>query len=641
METSQNFTSVLVRLIEKAPDAIFLADRFGKLIYLNDAAENLLGYERNEILDRPIREIILEEDQQRLQQASPFLTGPVSRDLGEWNLRKKDGSCVQVEVHTDVLDGHLFLALARDITKRKQIERSLAESEKIFRQLTESLPVGVWRVDEAGKIVYGNPAAKEIWRGAQYVGPDNYETYKAWRYDTGKPLHSDEWAAVRAIKYGETVGNEILKIQRFDGTFGVILNSACPIKDENGKVNGALIVNEDITLAKQREDEKSKLLNEIEREKNWLEAIFQHSPIGIMFVHSEDVRHLYSNEVAKSAFGRIDWKKHDEKEVGLSCPQSDKALSHEDRTIYRLLKGEVIKSEEQVLHFNGGQKAPILVSGGPILDREGKVEGAVAFFQDNTRQKELEQALRDSEKKAVEEARIRQEVVSIVSHDLKNPLSTILMAVDILKTDLLEAHSDQEAFVHELVSMIHNSATNALGLVKNILDLSKLESGTFRIEKKPILVSEFKYPITQILRPLAQKKGIKLEVRFDVGQEIIGDSERLFQVFSNLIGNAIKFTPENGRILIGSRIINNEVAFFVSDTGPGISPENVRKIFGRYWQVKQTESLGAGLGLYIAKNVVEAHGGRIWVESEVGKGTTFYFTVPRYQQIQNEIPQHP
>ncbi|MFL5489752.1 MAG: sensor histidine kinase, partial [Gemmatimonadaceae bacterium] len=132
-----------------------------------------------------------------------------------------------------------------------------------------------------------------------------------------------------------------------------------------------------------------------------------------------------------------------------------------------------------------------------------------------------------------------------------------------------------------------------------------------------------------MLRPLAAGTGIRLDTALDDDLPcVVADAARIQQVLSNLVGNAVKFTPRNGRITVSAERIDGEVRFAVIDTGPGIPAEQVPHIFGRFWQARTSDRRGIGLGLAIAKGIVEAHNGRIWVESHVGLGSTFYFTLP-------------
>jgi diguanylate cyclase (GGDEF)-like protein len=153
-------------------------------------------------------------------------------------------------------EGHTYVVTAHeDITARKQADLKLQESEETLRKVLEALPVGVWVMDSTGKIVHGNPAGHRIWAGARYVGPDQFDEYKGWWLSTGRQISADEWAGARAIRKGETSIDEEIRIECFDGSSKIILNSAMPLRDATGSISGAIIVNKDITSRKQVQEQ--------------------------------------------------------------------------------------------------------------------------------------------------------------------------------------------------------------------------------------------------------------------------------------------------------------------------------------------------------------------------------------------------
>ncbi len=166
-------------------------------------------------------------------------------------------------------------------------------------------------------------------------------------------------------------------------------------------------------------------------------------------------------------------------------------------------------------------------------------------------------------------------------------------------------------------------------LLSDLLDFGKIEAGKFSIEKAPIRVEEALAAATETMNLRAVERGVELVVRADRHlPEIFGDKDRIVQVLWNLIGNAIKFAPENSEVVITALAETGVVTFSVSDSGPGIEKENLPCVFDRFWQAEKSATKGTGLGLAIAKGIVEAHGGRIWVESTPGVKTTFSFTAP-------------
>jgi signal transduction histidine kinase len=217
----------------------------------------------------------------------------------------------------------------------------------------------------------------------------------------------------------------------------------------------------------------------------------------------------------------------------------------------------------------------------------------------------------------------REEVLKIVSHDLRNPLNTISMSAGLM----LEVDLAQEQRVKQL-SMIKRAGERMNRLIQDLLDVAKLEAGRLGINPRPTEIAPVVSEAVDMLRPPALEKSIRLDTMVAGDLPVIAaDAGRVLQVLSNLVGNAIKFTPAEGRVTIRVEAVAGSVRFCVADTGPGIPPEQLPHIFARFWQADRSDRRGIGLGLAIAKGIVEAHGGRIWVESRVGEGTSFYFTL--------------
>ena len=222
--------------------------------------------------------------------------------------------------------------------------------------------------------------------------------------------------------------------------------------------------------------------------------------------------------------------------------------------------------------------------------------------------------------------RAREEVLAIVSHDLRNPLNAVTLGSGLLKMSETLADDDREQ-----IETIEVSARRMARLIEDLLDVTRLEGGKrLPIEPAPVEPAELLREAEEIFRAQAAVGSVTLDYGIDETiPAVFADRHRVMQVMTNLIGNSMKFTPPGGRIDVRAKLVDGEeVLFSISDTGPGIPKENLSDIFSPYWQAKRAERLGAGLGLPIAKGIVEAHGGRIWVEIEPGRGTDFYFTLP-------------
>jgi two-component system, chemotaxis family, sensor kinase Cph1 len=237
----------------------------------------------------------------------------------------------------------------------------------------------------------------------------------------------------------------------------------------------------------------------------------------------------------------------------------------------------------------------------------------------------------DLERQVVREqraVRARDDLVAVVSHDLRNPLGVIQMQAAILLQTVGRGGDDFSRRIQTSTDHIQRAVRHMNTLIRDLLDLAKLEAGRFTLQCSPCQMDDLVEESLLILRPLAEAKRITLTS--DLGAAAVNaDRDRIFQVLSNLVGNAIKFTPEGGSIFVRAETESTGVRVTVSDTGPGIPPDQLANLFDRYWQARRSDQEGSGLGLFIAKGIVEAHGGRIWTEARAGAGATFIFMLPR------------
>lgn len=224
-----------------------------------------------------------------------------------------------------------------------------------------------------------------------------------------------------------------------------------------------------------------------------------------------------------------------------------------------------------------------------------------------------------------EASKMREDVLAVVSHDLKNPLSFIHLAAQMIQ----RSEKPDKDKVKEFGTKISNAAGQMQVLINDLLDFAKLKSGTLSVEKRAVRIEEVISMVIDQLRLQAENKKQNLTVNlYPDLPEIDADPYRMAQVLTNLLDNAIKFTPEGGEVMLWATKGEEGILVTVSDNGPGIEAEQLPKIFERFWQAKRTKHMGSGLGLAIVKGLVEAHYGKVWVESKLGKGTSFSFSVP-------------
>jgi PAS domain S-box-containing protein len=224
---------------------------------------------------------------------------------------------------------------------------------------------------------------------------------------------------------------------------------------------------------------------------------------------------------------------------------------------------------------------------------------------------------------AQEATQARDHVLAVVAHDLRNPLGAVAVASQLL------LRSTAEGPARKHLELIRSSAEQMNRLIQDLLEVARIESRSLVLECQPQSVVPLIDEAIAMMRPLAAGRSIFLESAIeDELPQVMFDSARILQVISNLVGNAVKFTPEHGSIFLCCEREGGNVRFAVSDTGPGIPAAELSNIFTRFWQAASADRRGIGLGLSIAKGIVDAHGGTIWVESKEGVGSTFYFTLP-------------
>lgn len=221
----------------------------------------------------------------------------------------------------------------------------------------------------------------------------------------------------------------------------------------------------------------------------------------------------------------------------------------------------------------------------------------------------------------------KEQLLAMVSHDLKNPLHSVMVGVTLIQRAMpAESLSKVATVLHGMQRSVQSMGH----LIDDLLSIAKLASGTIDLEIEEHSAASLFTDILDLMLPIAAEKGVQLQAAADSEHDcrVRCDRQRILQVLSNLVGNAVKFTPSGGRVSCRLTKGGREACFSIADTGPGIAQENLSYVFDRFWQARQTRRLGTGLGLSIAQGLVAAHGGRIWAESAPGQGSTFHFTLP-------------
>jgi PAS domain S-box-containing protein len=608
-------------VIELAPDAFLQADLNARFTDVNQAACRMLGYDRNELVGKTVFDIIPAEDVPRLEavRAEPLKRGEVVR--GEWTLIRKDGTFVPVEVGSNILPDGRWQAFVRDISERKRME----DERQVFVAFLENSPDFIGVADPNRKLLYINPA------GLRMVGlPADYPVRKMDPPEFYTPeVRAFASVEIRRSLYeqGRWRGETYFRHWQTGQAIPVSAEHFLIQDPKTGRLLGIGTITRDISEARRLAAEREKLLASEQQARRQAETVneqlreseerfrltLDEAPIGMALV-TPDRR-----------FSRVNRALCDM--VGYSPDELTKmtypTITHPDdvytdaELIKQLARGEIPRYRIEKRYIRRGREIVNIVLSRSILrDRDGAPLYYITQMEDITEIKRTEEALR----RAVAE---RDQVLRIVAHDLRNPLSNIIVACSTLEPGTREAE-------RRPIEIISRAATHMNRLIQDLLDVSLVEVGQLKIERHRVSATDLICDAVEMQAPLASSSGIDLRLAVDKGAlNVFCDRDRLLRVLENLIGNALKFTNAGGHITVGAAPKDHEVMFWVEDTGCGIPPEDLTHVFDRFWQATtRARRLGAGLGLPITKGIVEAHGGQIWAESQFGRGSSFFFTLP-------------
>ncbi len=250
------------------------------------------------------------------------------------------------------------------------------------------------------------------------------------------------------------------------------------------------------------------------------------------------------------------------------------------------------------------------------------------FAVSDLRRSALESDLSRQVLREKDAVRARDELVAVVSHDLRSPLTVIVMQCGMMQRVIAADVSPASKRLNSAIDTLQRATARMTNLLEDLLDTSKIEAGRYSITPRPLEVGQFFEDAWSLLTPLALNKFIDLTFTGEPNLKILADPERIFQVLSNLVGNAIKFTPKEGQISVTAAVEGDFVAVSIADSGAGIAPDQLPHVFERYWRIREGNPSGTGLGLYISQGIVKAHGGELTATSTLGVGSVFCFTVP-------------
>jgi PAS domain S-box-containing protein len=490
--------------------------------------------------------------------------------------------------------------VARDITERKEADEKLRESEERYRDLFENASDLIQSVASDGHFVYVNRA----WRKA--LGYSEKEVAKLVVWDIIHPDHLAHCQEIfQRVIAGETNHIETVFVARNGRKIHVEgnANNYC----RNGKVMATRGIFRDVTERKEAEE---KLRESEERYRD----LFENASDLIQSV-TLDQHFVYVNKAWREALG------YNQKEIS-SLVLWD--IVHPDylqkckETFRTVISGKAVNNVETVFVAKDGR--PLHVEGNAnAVFKEGKVIATRGIFRDITERKETEAKLREID-------RMKSEFLSNVSHELRTPLQSVSGFTKLIMNGQVPDPATQQEFLQ----IIDRETTHLGNLINSLLDISRLESGRFKINKQLVPIRDIIIDSVKSFHTLARDKNISLVE--DIPPQlpaIQADAERMRQVVINLVSNAIKYSDPGGTVNIRVTQRGDKLTLKVSDRGIGLSPEARQHLFERFYRAEDKLSRGGtGLGLYISKQIIDAHGGKIWAKSKLGEGSTFSFTLP-------------
>lgn len=638
-------------IISTAADAIVSVDEDDRIAMFNDAAARIFGYSRDEILGKPF-DLLLPE-------SSHLDLHACVNERQEWGRpivgRRKDGSIFPTEAAISSLevDGRLtFTAVIRDMTVRTELEHQLREARTFLESVLESsLEYCVVATDLERRVVLWNAGAERTYgyTRAEIIGQRLDAIHQP--ADLASGVVSSLFA--QALDEGSVAAT--LPQHRKDGSQLMARMVVSRRLGAAGAPVGYVMVSRDNTREHRLAEHErvlaelaTPLTSSLDRRRivtSVQETLVQRLADGCVLDLLEDPREPMSLQrsliVGRDA--RKPWRALERLALDpLRASLGGVAFAAKRVVVISHITPEHLDRLAQTREHRAllDELAPVSTVSVP-LPAHGTFVGALTLVSTDPNQRfsdddiPLVQSIGDRLAAALENTRLfevaenaiaaRDDVLHVVAHDLRNPLATATLGVESLCREEDERRKNTVAMTDRILRALQHASN----LIEDLLDVARLDSGSFALEPGAADLAAIAHEAVALLGASATAARLELTCHIDEAlPRALADEARLHQVLGNLIGNAIKFTPKGGHIDVSARTRAGEIEVCVADTGPGIPPSQLEHLFDRFWQARKADRRGAGLGLAIAKGLVEAHHGRIWVESEVGRGTRFFFTLP-------------
>jgi len=638
-------------LVQNASDIIAVVAADGSVCYTSPSIQQILGCAPEDWLGKKAVELVHSDEFVKVENllTAALHCSAKSTIADELRLQHADGSWRDFEVVVNNLLAEPSVTgvviTCRDITERQQAGKALRQAEEKYRNIFENAVEGIFQTTADGRYISANPALISIY------GYESFEELRTNLTEIGRQLYVDpnrRAEFIRLMQENGAVWGFESQAYRKDGSTIWIRENARAISDASGALLYYEGTVENITERKHVEEA-------LRESQHMLQLVMDNIP---QFIFWKDRNSVYLG--CNRNFAEAAGVGSSENIVGKT--DYDLPFKKEETDFFRATDRRIIQTGKPEYHIiepllrADGKQAWLDTNKIPLQDARGNVVGILGTFEDITERKQAEAELQKAKEAAEAANQAKSKFLAMMSHEIRTPLNAVIgMTTLLLHTQL---NPEQRGFVQT----IRYSSDALLAIINDILDLSKIEAGKLKLEQQPFELQTCVEQSLSLVAAQAAEKGLKLaySIAPQTPNTIVGDATRLSQILLNLLSNAVKFT-QAGEVTVAvtaQKVKGDsrrdalltpgcsevyELQFAVKDTGIGISPEQMEHLFQPFSQIDTSiarQHGGTGLGLAICKKLTKIMGGRIWVESQVDVGSTFYFTlVAQASPIQLNAPQ--